>query len=372
MVINAYSIFSAAIFYNLSLVLVFLLRRKTRFLARYSTSALLFITVLGLVRLFTPIDLKPAVVIPSRIILPAIQSTLQFNIPVLNISIGIVLLILWGCGTVGFILRDIIVELRSYRIRRKYLVIKDKRIEKLVAGFSSEYIVSVSPDVKAPYVAGIFRPVIYLPDIALTDNDLRFILRHEIQHILSHDGLKKLLFLAIEALFWWNPLAHITMSEIDAILELQCDAKITAGSDDKAVLEYMRTLLYVMKLINSVEKCTSSCAIHFAGNQTIIKQRFEVMLNRDKRRAKAAGKLLCSIFVAVFLMSYMVIVQPQFDPPASDLGGVIDINPSNSLIQCEDGVFYLYYDGIKIAMLTESELKDNPYCDLEIIGGKVN
>lgn len=372
MVINAYSIFSAVIFYNLSLVLVFLLRRKTRFLARYSTSALLFITVLGLVRLFTPIDLKPAVVIPSRTILPAIQSTLQFNIPVLNISIGIVLLILWGCGTVGFILRDIIVELRSYRIRRKYLVIEDKRIEKLVAGFSSEYIVRVSPDVKAPYVAGIFRPVIYLPDIALTDNDLRFILRHEIQHILSHDGLKKLLFLAIEALFWWNPLAHITMSEIDAILELQCDAKITTGSDDKAVLEYMRTLLYVMKLINSVEKCTSSCAIHFAGNQTIIKQRFEVMLNRDKRRAKAAGKLLCSIFVAVFLMSYMVIVQPQFDPPASDLGGVIDINPSNSLIQCEDGVFYLYYDGIKIAMLTESELKDNPYCDLEIIGGKVN
>lgn len=118
--ISAYSVCSAVIFYNLSLVLVFLLRRKTRFLARYSTSVLLFITVLGLVRLFTPVDLKPAIVIPSRYLLPAVQSALQFNIPVLNISVGIVLLIVWGCGTVWFILRDIIVELRSYRIRKLY------------------------------------------------------------------------------------------------------------------------------------------------------------------------------------------------------------------------------------------------------------
>lgn len=370
--VSAYSIFSAIIFYNLSLVLAFLLRRKTRFLARYSTSALLFITVLGLVRLFTPIDLKRAVVIPSTTILPAVQSALLFNIPVLNISIGLVLLIIWGCGTVGFILQDIVIELRSYRIRKNFSVVEDKRIEKLAAGFGSEYSVKVSPDVKSPYVAGIFRPVIYLPDIELTDDDLRFILRHEIQHILSHDGLKKLLFLAIEALFWWNPLAHITMSEIDAILELQCDAKITAGSDDKAVYEYMSTLLSVMKQISSADEQNDACAVHFAGEAPVIKQRFEVMLNRDKRRTKAAGKWLCGIFVAVFLMSYMVIIQPRFEPPASDLGGAIDINPSNSSIQYEDGAYYLYVNGVKLGALDEGELKGEPFCGLEIIGGNVN
>lgn len=367
--ISAYSIFSAIVFYNLSLVLVFLLRRKTRFLARYSTSALLFITVLGLVRLFTPIDLKRAVVIPSTTILPAVQSALLFNIPVLNISIGLVLLIIWGCGTVGFILRDIVIELRSYRIRRKYSVVEDKRIEKLAAGFGSEYSVKVSPDVKSPYVAGIFRPVIYLPDIELTDNDLRFILRHEIQHILSHDGLKKLLFLAIEALFWWNPLAHITMSEIDTILELQCDAKIITGCDDKAVLEYMRTLLYVMKLISSAEKCTSSCAIHFAGDQAIIKQRFEVMLNRDKRKTKGARWLLCCAIVVGFLLSYMVIIQPRFKPPVEDLAGVFEITPDNSYIIIKDGLYFFYNNGNFIAILSESDLNEAPYNTLDIKGG---
>lgn len=370
--ISAYSVCSAVIFYNLSLVLVFLLRRKTRFLARYSTSVLLFITVLGLVRLFTPVDLKPAIVIPSRYLLPAVQSALQFNIPVLNISVGIVLLIVWGCGTVGFILRDIIVELRSYRIRRNYITIEDKRIKKLATSFGSEYIVKVSPDVKEPYVAGIFRLTIYLPNITLTDDDLRFILRHEVQHVLSHDGLKKLLFLTIEALFWWNPIAHITMSEIDAILEFQCDAKITYGLDDKAVYEYMRTLLSVMKQIGSAGEPKGACTVHFAWDPPVIKQRFEVMLNRDKRRTKAAGKCLCGIFAAVFLMSYMVILQPRFEPPASDLGGAIDINPSNSSIQYENGAFYLYVNGVKLETLDEGELADKPFRDLEIVGVGAN
>lgn len=366
--ISAYSVCSAVIFYNLSLVLVFLLRRKTRFLARYSTSVLLFITVLGLVRLFTPVDLKPAIVIPSRYLLPAVQSALQFNIPVLNIRVAIVLLIVWGCGTVGFILRDIIVELRSYRIRRNYITIEDKRIKKLAAGFGSEYIVKVSPDVKEPYVAGIFRPTIYLPNITLTDDDLRFILRHEVQHVLSHDGLKKLLFLTIEALFWWNPIAHITMSEIDAILEFQCDAKITYGLDDKAVYEYMRTLLSVMKQIGSAGEPKVACTVHFAGDPPVIKQRFEVMLNRDKRKAKGARWLLCCAIVVGFLLSYMVIIQPRFKPPVEDLAGVFEITPDNSFILDKDGTFYFYCNGNFVDILTEDDLSKAPYNQIKIKG----
>ena len=366
--ISAYSVCSAVIFYNLSLVLVFLLRRKTRFLARYSTSVLLFITVLGLVRLFTPVDLKPAIVIPSRYLLPAVQSALQFNIPVLNISVGIVLLIVWGCGTVGFILRDIIVELRSYRIRRNYITIEDKRIKKLAASFGSEYIVKVSPDVKEPYVAGIFRPTIYLPNITLTDDDLRFILRHEVQHVLSHDGLKKLLFLTIEALFWWNPIAHITMSEIDAILEFQCDAKITYGLDDKAVYEYMRTLLSVMKQIGSAGEPKGACTVHFAGDPPVIKQRFEVMLNRDKRKAKGARWLLCCAIVVGFLLSYMVIIQPRFEMPKGEIDGYVSVTSDNAYILFDGGEYYLFFYDSCIDKISESDLNKKPYNQLEIKG----
>lgn len=227
----------------------------------------------------------------------------------------------------------------------------------------------VSPDVKEPYVAGIFRPTIYLPNITLTDDDLRFILRHEVQHVLSHDGLKKLLFLTIEALFWWNPIAHITLSEIDAILEFQCDAKITYGLDDKAVYEYMRTLLSVMKQIGSAGEPKGACTVHFAGDPPVIKQRFEVMLNRDKRKAKGARWLLCCAIVVGFLLSYMVIIQPRFKPPVEDLVGVFEITPDNSYIIIKDGLYFFYNNGNFIAILSESDLNEAPYNTLDIKGG---
>ena len=367
--ISAYSVCSAVIFYNLSLVLVFLLRRKTCFLARYSTSILLFLTILGLVRLLTPVDIELAIVIPSRHILPAIQSFLQFELPVLNLNVGMLLIIVWGCGTVGFILRDILVELHSYRIRRNYVIIEDERIKRLAASFGSEYIVNVSPDVKEPYVAGIFRPTIYLPYIKVTDDDLRFILRHEVQHVLSHDGLKKLLFLAIEALFWWNPIAHITMSEIDAILEFQCDAKITTGLDDEGVYEYMRTLLSVMKQIGSSGEPKGACTVHFAGDPPVIKQRFEVMLNRDKRKTKGVRWLLCCAIAVGFLLSYMVIIQPHYDIPTADEGDVIVFSSENSYILFENGRYSLYHNDMFVTELSKTDLESAPFNKIDIKEG---
>ncbi len=367
--ISAYSVFSAVIFYNLSLLLVFILRRSTRFLAEYSTSALLLITILGLVRLFTPLDFKLAIIVPSSHLIPALQRAVQFEFPVLHINVSAVLLIVWGCGTVGFILRYVILELRSYRLRRSYTTIVDERAEKIASCLSKKCIVKVSPDVKEPYVAGIFRPVIYLPHIKLTDEDLCFILRHELQHVLSRDWLKKLFFLAIEALFWWNPISHITMREIDAILEFQCDMKITSGLDDKAVYEYMRTLLSVLKQVGYADAQKASCTAHFAGATPVIKQRFEVMLNRNKRQAKGLNILLCCTVVVCFFLSYMFILQPRFSPPEGDLGGVFEITAENSFILDKDGTFYFYCNGDFVDMLNENDLGRAPYNQIEIVEG---
>lgn len=366
--ISAYSVCSAIVFYNLSLLLVFLLRRRVWFLARYSTSVLLLVTFLGLVRLFTPLDMERSIVIPSEFVLPVIKSALQFKLPSFNVSIGSLLLGFWGCGTVGFVLRDVVAELNSWRIRKKYAIVEDKQTEKIVASFGGEYIVKVSPDVKVPYVAGIFQPTIYLPYIVLTDDDLRFILHHEIQHILSHDGLKKLLFLAIEALFWWNPIAHITISEIDAILEFQCDAKIIKDLDDKAVCEYMHTLLSVMKQLTSDSELRRSNAVYFVGDTPVIKQRFEVMMKRDKKKSKSIRCLLYCAVVTVFLMSYLIIIQPYYEAPESEIVGYVSITPDNAYIIYDSGEYCLYINDLFVEIITENDLKVVPYNLLEIKG----
>ena len=58
--ISTYSFVTAVILYNLVLVLVYLLRRKTSFLLRYGAQALLFMTALAFLRLFLPLALPRA------------------------------------------------------------------------------------------------------------------------------------------------------------------------------------------------------------------------------------------------------------------------------------------------------------------------
>lgn len=364
--ISVYSVCSAIIFYNLSLAAVFLLRRKTRFLARYTVSVLLFISVLGLVRLFTPIDLEAAYVIRSWQLLPALQRVMASELPPFGIKVCTLLLIIWGCGTAAFAAKDIAAALRAKRARRGYIYVEDERIKKLAAGFGSKCVVKISPNVRSPYVAGIFSPAIYLPDIELTEEDALLILRHEMQHIRSRDGLKKLLFLMIKWLFWWNPLAHVSMSRIDAVLELQCDARVTHGAGDECACEYAGAMLDVLRQLPLEREPSDLCVVCLAGDGSDIKQRFDLLLSREPRLANGA-RILCGAALLVFLLSYFVIWQPAGLPPENEIAGCFEFTPDNSYIIHEQGKYSIYYLGSFWAVLPKSELEVPPYNGLEII-----
>ena len=367
--ITVYSLCCSVVFFNISLIGVFLLRRKTWFLARYAASSLIFLTVLGLVHLFIPVDLELAHVIRSEHIIPTIQKALTSKILGGRTSIGAVLLLIWGCGTVVFAVRDLALCMKAHRSREKYLYVEDDQVARLAAEFGGKYIVKVSPDISVPHMAGLFHPVIYLPCLELTDDELRFILQHEIQHILSCDILKKFLFLAIEALFWWNPIAHISMGEINALLELQCDSKITAGLDEECVLNYMQAILSVMKQTYPTHNAEETYSFAVAKDSPQLRQRFEVLLRRNRRRSKRARILLNCGFLALFILSYMVIVQPYYSPPDVEVYDTVKVTKENSFILHSDSQYFLYYNDVFLMEITETDLKEVPYNNLEIVEG---
>lgn len=101
--VTAYSIIVSVLFYNLSLIVVYLLSRSGVIRAKYTSALLLFLTFLGSVRLLIPIDLDQAYVIRSYKVLPAIEDVLSK--PLLgSLSLGRILLLIWAVGTVVFIL----------------------------------------------------------------------------------------------------------------------------------------------------------------------------------------------------------------------------------------------------------------------------
>lgn len=362
--ISTYSVCSAAVIFNLFLVLVFFLRRRTRFIAQHTVALLLFISALGLVRLFTPLDLEEALVIQSWHLLPAVQSIAGAKLPALDVSIGTALLIIWACGSLAFAARDIYAASRMVRARRGYTYIEDERVGTIAAKMGVKGRVRVSPQVNEPCVAGVFRPVIYLPAMELTEDELCFILRHETEHIRAGDGLKKLLLLVIKWLFWFNPFAHISMSEADKLLELRCDERVARTLDERERLRYADALLTVLRRLVPGQGASDLCSVRFAGDERAVRQRFELLLTGERHRPKSTAAIYAAAVLA-FALSYFVIIQPASEPPYID--GGIELNEDTAYIAYENGKYHLYIFDSCCEELTEKDLKRDEYIGLEII-----
>ena len=305
--ITIYSVVISVVFFNVALIAAFLMRRSNTFLARHTVSFLLLMVLLGIIRLLTPIDFDKAFVVRSYQVIPAIEDFI--NRPIAgNYTLGSLLLLVWLAGTVIFLARDIVTQIRFVRTSRNYPPSDRRDLLDLAGEYGSNFGLLVSSSISRPYTAGLFRPAIYLPDIELPEESWRTILRHEVQHIRSHDEAKKLFFLAIQALFWWNPLAHISRKEIDTILELQCDAKVTAGMSKEEVDAYL-DLLWTLK-DRKAELTIPVGASAMVWDQKQLEARFATLWNYGITQKLRPHVIACSVLVALFVLSYCVIVQP--------------------------------------------------------------
>lgn len=363
--ISAYSVCSSVIIFNLFLALIFILRRRTHFLAQHTVALLLFISVLGLVRLFTPIDFEAAVVIQSWHLLPTIQSAVYAKLPLLGLSIGTALLSLWACGSLVFAVLDISAAYRAQMIRREYTYLENEHVEDLAAQLGLNDRIKISPQVQSPYVAGIFRPMIYLPTMELTEDELLFILRHEAEHIRAGDGLKKLLLLVIKWLFWFNPFAHISMGEADRLLELRCDERVVRSLDSPEKLRYAGAMMAVIRQLVPGQAYSDLCTVHFVGNEKAVMQRFELLLTQERRRPKSTA-VLYAVAVLTFALSYFVVIQPASMPSYIE-GEVLELTKDNSYIVHSGEKYFVYYFEDVWDVLSIEDLETPPYNELEII-----
>lgn len=375
--VTVYSIVASVIFFNIALVTAFIMRRSSTFVARRTVSYLLLMVLLGIIRLLTPIDFDKAYVVRSYQVIPMIEDFLNRSI-VGGYTFGSLLLLVWLAGTVTFIVRDMIIQIRFIHASRNYPPSDRRDLLDLAGEYGSNFGLLVSSSISRPYTAGLFRPVIYLPDIELPEEQWRTILRHEVQHIRSHDEVKKLFFLAIQALFWWNPLAHISRKEIDTILELQCDAKVTAGMSNEEVDAYL-DLLWTLKERKAEQRIPVGAST-MVWDQKELETRFAALQNAGSSREKRPPVVLYILLIVLFGASYFVLVQPaRFVSEEKLVEGLaltddyytinVTGNTSEMHLIYEDGCYNLYVGDTFVSPIDKDQLQNEPFNSLPIIGG---
>ena len=373
--VTVYSIVASVIFFNIALVTAFIMRRSSTFVARRTVSYLLLMVLLGIIRLLTPIDFDKAYVVRSYQVLPMIEDFLNRSI-VGSYTFGSLLLLVWLAGTVTFIVRDMIIQIRFIHASRNYPPSDRRDLLDLAGEYGSNFGLLVSSSISRPYTAGLFRPVIYLPDIELPEEQWRTILRHEVQHIRSHDEVKKLFFLAIQALFWWNPLAHISRKEIDTILELQCDAKVTAGMSQEEVDAYL-DLLWTLKGRKAEQRIPVGAST-MVWDQKELEARFAALRNDGTVHRRRPSFVLYIVVFSVFVLSYFLIVQPvrfadkyalEGDLSQADEYVVLPVTAEKTdmYIVHSNGEYLLYINGVFLNPISEEMLLMEPFQSLPIM-----
>lgn len=372
--ITVYSVIISIIYYNLALIAVFILRRSPGFRARHAVSLLAFVTVLGVVRLVLPIDFDAAYVVRSYKIIPAIEDFLRRPL-IGTLTLGALLLFVWLTGS-------IVTLIRKLRVRRKFdhslggMDFVDKpRVLEIAGEFGGDFAVLISPQLRDSYTSGILHPVIYLPDLDLSDDEWRMVFLHETTHIRSRDNLKKLFFLLVEMVFWWNPLAHFSGDEVSSLLELCCDAKVTEEIDERERCEYAALLKKLMDLHDPRKMPDPVSAL--VGAKAQMKQRITALLQpRDTKRPRY---MVVALLLLVFALSYFVVVQPaRF--PADDLlddnGCVvfvttnIDFPVSGSRVAVENGKYRLYINDKYAITMQEDEVPEMISNSIPALGGE--
>lgn len=362
--ITVYSLAISIVFYNLALIAVFVLRRSPGFRAKHAVSLLAFITVLGVVRLALPIDFDAAYVVRSYKIIPAVEDFLHRPLAA-SFTYGHLLLVLWAVGSLVMVIKDVRLQRRFDRYLQSIDFVDRPELLEIAAEYGNDFAVLISPQLNMPFTSGILHPVIYLPDVELSDAEWRMVFRHEITHIRSRDNLKKLFFLAVEALFWWNLLAHFSETEINVLIELRCDARVVKGLDDQGQVDYTATLKSIMEHALQYE-CPAIMA-SLIGTKKEMRLRFDALTTKYQNDHR--NWLLFSALCIAFLLSFFILVQPARFPQLEEITdyegelpalylGDSNIVSEQPYILHEDSNYYLYYNGIDRIRIKNEALSD--------------
>jgi beta-lactamase regulating signal transducer with metallopeptidase domain len=212
--------------------------------------------------------------------------------------------------TTGLLIRGVISHVRFAVRLRSCRVLADPRLIDLLLrecdslGVGRRPAVREVPTLEAPAVYGLWRHTICLPVdfvITLTEQELRWVIRHELAHIRRRDIAVMALASIASACHWFNPLVWITIGRLRAAIEAAADRIAIGNLSQSDVASYGHLLLRLAKGNVSSESSPTLGLLPFASGKHL-KQRVKLLLKSTQPNGKFANVLAAILVATVALM----------------------------------------------------------------------
>jgi beta-lactamase regulating signal transducer with metallopeptidase domain len=228
-------------------------------------------------------------------------------------------------GTVIFIA---VVFIQSYNLNRRIFrecrPTTDKQTLEIFSkcrqemGISRDIPVYNSSYTSTPFLCGLFKPRLVLPDIKLSPGELRCVFLHELTHYRRRDTILKYLMLFINAIQWFNPFAYIARRDIDRMCELSCDEITVKSMNERERRQYCRlTLKTLWNLADNKVKFVSA----FSDKRKDAERRINMILKGNNSKRKLGARLLAVTLTLALVLAGSFVVSANDDAPVTFTDG---------------------------------------------------
>lgn len=179
--------------------------------------------------------------------------------------------------------------------------------------------VFVSPVMTTPFLYGVLKPRIVLPDLAFTEGELRCVFLHELTHWKRRDLWLKTLLLFINAVHWFNPLAYVIRRDIDRFRELSCDESVVLPMDHEERRRYCESLLNVLF---HVADRNGPFVSAFSNERRHLERRIEMILKNDGSKRKKRVRVLAAAMSLALVLGGTAAAYAADGPQTVTVGGM--------------------------------------------------
>jgi len=176
--------------------------------------------------------------------------------------------------------------------------------------------------ISSPFVFGLIRPRIYLPE-NMDPVSQHYVIAHEEAHLRRLDYLWKPLGFLLLAVHWFNPLIWLGYVLLCRDVEMACDQRVIRDMNSEARADYSETLL----LCSTERHMISTCPLAFG--EVGVKERIKSVLNYKKPGIWiiAAALIVCGAAAVLFLTNPVTVRNPwvqEYVPGQENILGRVD------------------------------------------------
>lgn len=222
-----------------------------------------------------------------------------------------VLFTVWISGMIIMLLLTLRSCLSLRQMKRSAIFLEDPGFLRLVSQCREELHIKrpvsvfITPALKSPACVGILKPAIYLPLRLLSDfseEEIRFMLLHELRHCRQNDNLINLLVQIAAVLYWFHPMVWVARNEIRCDREVSCDCAVMNLLRKEDRLKYGHTLICFAEKISLF-----SFAAGFGSPMKQMKRRISNIAGYQPagrlKKAFGGGMLFLTVSLAVLMGS---------------------------------------------------------------------